>query len=134
MTLEQRAAIRAARKEQATQTLQQAQGAAASASGTSAAARPLLSPFWSRWMWYIGLGVPTVLISWGFQDDKSPPAQFSRMIGLSGWIGTYTDQMAKPSHDKLLPDWADVSLSGLSLTLLHYLGTHPACLHPYLHG
>jgi hypothetical protein len=62
----------------------------------------------SRWAWYLGLGVPTALLVWGFQDENSPPAKLSRMVGLTGLIESYADRLAKPSFDKLLPDWSQV--------------------------
>jgi hypothetical protein len=64
----------------------------------------------SRWAWYLGLGVPTALLVWAFQDENSPPARLSRMIGLTGLIEGYADRLAKPSFDKLLPDWSQVRL------------------------
>ena len=119
--LEERAQLRAARKERATRLLQQQQqqqqqlqsaseGTATSPAGSSAAVASSKPPSlaWSRWIWYLGLGIPTGLLVWGFQDEASPPAKFAKFIGLTGLIQGYTDQLAKPSYDKLLPDWSQV--------------------------
>lgn len=129
ITKQERGALRAARKEQASRLLQQQQtgGGGAGASNTATAAatttaaaggvaasptataanRPsmLMS---SRWMWYLGLGIPTGLLIWGLNDPDSPPAKLSDMIGLTSFISSYTDQIARPSHEKLLPDWSQM--------------------------
>ena len=42
------------------------------------------------------------------RDPDSPPAKFSELIGLTGLIKSFTDEIAKPSHEKLLPDWSQV--------------------------
>lgn len=115
----ERAELRSARKERATRTLQQQQqggetveggatSAAAAASGSTTLSTTK-SLAMSRWIWYLGLGVPTVLLVWGFQDEKSPPAKFCKLIGLTGLVSGWTDQLAKPSFDKLLPDWSQVN-------------------------
>lgn len=119
ITKEERAALRAARKERAARLLQQQQqgtaeaGASASTTAssttTTTASRPASSIFMSRWMWYLGIAVPTGLVVWGAQDENSPPAKFSKFIGLTGLISSFADEMAKPAHDKLLPDWSQVS-------------------------
>jgi hypothetical protein len=62
----------------------------------------------SRYVWYLSVGVPSALLLWGFSDENSPPAQFSRMIGLTDFVGQYTEEIARPSHTKLLPDWSQV--------------------------
>jgi len=41
---------------------------------------------------------------WAMYDDNSPPAQLSKWIGLTEW----TQKMAKPVYDKLLPDWSQM--------------------------
>jgi mitochondrial import inner membrane translocase subunit TIM50 len=130
ITKQERAALRSARKEQASRLLQEQQqtggtAAAATAPVTAAATtstataassvatattgggRPsmLMS---SRWMWYLGLGIPTGLLIWGLNDSDSPPAKFSQLIGLTSLIASYTDQIARPSHEKLLPDWSQM--------------------------
>jgi mitochondrial import inner membrane translocase subunit TIM50 len=125
ITKQERAALRSARKEQASRLMQaQQSGGATTATSTTASAsataaaststassggavRPsmLLS---SRWMWYLGLGIPTGLLIWGLNDPDSPPAKFSQLIGLSSFIASYTDQIARPSHEKLLPDWSQM--------------------------
>jgi hypothetical protein len=114
VTKKERVALRAARKERAAQFLQQAKGvegeAASSSTSSSStvgsgAARSIMS---SKYIWYASVGVPSALLLWAFSDSDSPPAKFSRMIGLTGFVRQYTDEIAKPSHDKLLPDWSQV--------------------------
>ena len=95
----ERDALRQARKEQAAKVLQQQ-----SAKVTTTKAVQLSS----RWVWYISVGVPSALLVWGFNDETSPPAQFSEMIGLTSLIQSFSEDFAKPSHDKLLPDWSQV--------------------------
>jgi len=106
VTPEERAALRAARKERATAMLQQQQKAEDGAVAGATGSRHLMM---SRWMWYVGIAVPSGLLFWGFNDENSPPAKFSRMIGLTDLVTSFTDQVAKPSHEKLLPDWSQVS-------------------------
>ena len=115
LTAEQRAAIRAARKERATAALQQAQGGsateqAASSSSSSSVMSTFFNPKYSRFLWYVGVGAPTILLSWAIYDDTSPPAKLAKAVGLADLIGNYTSQISKPVYDKLLPDWADVSV------------------------
>lgn len=114
---EERASLRAARKERATQTLQQitGDGAAAAASAKSAGSASgggvdsaLSRALGSRWIWYAGVGLPAGILVWLFSDENSPPAKACRWIGLTKFISGYTDQIAKPSHAKLLPDWSQV--------------------------
>jgi hypothetical protein len=105
----ERAALRAARKAQATERLAQLGGqpAGTAASGATTALKgPNMKV--SRWMWYVAVGLPSGLLIWGSSDENSPPAKFSRMIGLSAFVGSFTDSFAKPSFDKLLPDWSQV--------------------------
>lgn len=117
---QERAALRASRRERAAQLLQQQQAgaAAASASSGSVATRRFMA---SRWIWYAAVGVPSALLVWGFSDENSPPAKFSEMIGLTGFIRSYTDEIAKPSHDKLLPDWSQVRTFERCLLCLSFL-------------
>jgi hypothetical protein len=96
ITLAERAALRQARREQATRILQQSQ------LQTKAS---FLVP---RWVWTMAVAVPVGLFAWGYNDDTSPPAQFSQWIGFTAFVQSFTDQVAKPSHDKLLPDWSQV--------------------------
>lgn len=108
ITAQERAALRAARKERAAQLLQQHQkeaGDAVASNAGSVATKRFLA---SRWIWYAAVGVPSALLVWGFSDENSPPAKLAEMIGLTGFIRNYTDEIAKPSHDKLLPDWSQV--------------------------
>mmetsp|Transcript_23460 Transcript_23460/g.54503 ORF Transcript_23460/g.54503 Transcript_23460/m.54503 type:complete len:189 (-) Transcript_23460:931-1497(-) len=117
VSLEERAILRAARKKRATQTLQREQGGDTSTSTTTA------SPsFWatnSRWIWYLGVFVPSGLFAWAINDENSPPAKISRMIGLTKFITGFTDEISKPPHEKLLPDWDQVRSSSLIVC------THP---------
>jgi hypothetical protein len=109
VTKEERIALRAARKEHAAQVIQQAKGVEgeASSASTSTSGRSFLN---SKYLWYASVGVPSALLVWGVSDTNSPPAKFSKLIGLTGLIERFTREIAKPSHDKLLPDWSQVGL------------------------
>jgi len=120
----ERAALRAARKERATKVIEQQKNAgvegatAATAEGATSTAAALSSQTssgssrpnlaLSRYIWYLSVGVPSVLLVWGFSDEKSPPARFCRAIGLTDFVSSYTEEIAKPAHNKLLPDWSQV--------------------------
>ena len=114
----ERAALRAARKERASkvleqqqqqqQTLQQPTTTMSSTSSSSSPGAATAHTAMSRYIWYLSVGVPSLLLAWGFSDENSPPAQFCRAVGLTGYIRSYTDEIAKPAHTKLLPDWAHV--------------------------
>jgi hypothetical protein len=111
VTPEERQALRRARKEQAAKMLQQGGAAGESTQGSSSASSSAavhLSSKHSRWVWYIGVSVPTAILIWGFNDEKSPPAKLSEMIGLTSLIRNFSEDFARPSHDKLLPDWSQV--------------------------
>jgi hypothetical protein len=110
VSLEERAALRATRKERASRVLQQhqQQGHATATEATGAVSQRSLR--YSRWMWYVGVGVPTGLLAWGMNDEDSPPAKLSRAVGLTSMIQGFVDPLAKPTHDKLLPDWSQVSI------------------------
>jgi hypothetical protein len=107
ITKEERIALRAARKERAAQVIQQAKGVEgeASSASTSNSGRNFLN---SKYMWYASVGVPSALLIWAVSNSNSPPAKLSKMIGLTGLIERFTREIAKPSHDKLLPDWSQV--------------------------
>jgi hypothetical protein len=111
ISLSQRAALRAARKERATKMLEQQKAETSGTGGTSGStgtsSRTNLAM--SRYIWYLSVGVPSVLLVWGFGDENSPPAKLCRVVGLTDFIRSYTDEIAKPSHNKLLPDWSQVS-------------------------
>ena len=119
VTKEERQALREARKLQAAKVLQKGESGEAVASGASATANSISKH--SRWVWYIGVGVPSALLVWGMNDENSPPAKFSSLIGLTGMIRNFSEDFAKPSHEKLLPDWSQVSfhLSCLFVCLLN---------------
>lgn len=122
----ERAQLRAARRERAAAFLQSqeggaAAGAAGAASGEAGAASAaaakgassssggglMLGP---RVVYGVGLGLPTVLLFWGIYDEDSPPAKFSRAIGLTAKISSVTDEFARPAREKLIPDWSQVCL------------------------
>jgi hypothetical protein len=104
VTKEERVLLRAARKKQASDALAKEQGTAASGGAQLSAARV-------KYVWYMGVLVPTGLFAWAYNDENSPPAQLFRMVGLTGLITSYTDEISKPAHEKLLPDWNQVSFS-----------------------
>jgi len=112
VSMEERAANRAARKERASKLIAQAQGTTVQeASGaTLAVPAAVRSVRATRWVWYLGVAVPASLLFWGYNDENSPPARLSDAIGLTDLISSYTNQFAEPSHDKLLPDWSQVSV------------------------
>ncbi|KAL7579690.1 hypothetical protein ACA910_021836 [Epithemia clementina (nom. ined.)] len=126
---EERDALRKARKEQAAQVLQEQQqtastgastpAAAAAASSSTGAAKSSTtsSPSSSLtmtiyrmgwWLYVGGLGIPTALLIWGWNDETSPPAQVAKWTGLSQLVKNFADELSKPSHDKLLPDWSQM--------------------------
>lgn len=108
VTLEERTAQRVARKERASRVLQQQkQAEGTQAAGTLAAPSSLTM---SRYMWYVIIGMPIGLLGWAYSSPDNPPSRFAKWIGLTDWISSYTDVFAKPSFDKLLPDWSQVRL------------------------
>ena len=123
----ERAQLRVARRERAAAFLQSQEGGAAAAAGSDAGAASaaaaakgassssggglMLGP---RVVYGVGLGLPTVLLFWGIYDEDSPPAKFSRAIGLTAKISSVTDEFARPAREKLIPDWSQVC----SLTVL----------------
>lgn len=118
VTSEERAALRKARKERGMQAIQQQQqqgggsGAANAEAMASSANKssPVMNLGSSRWVWYMGVAIPTGLLVWGLNDSDSPPAKLSNAIGFTGLISNLTDDFTKPSHQKLLPDWSQVRL------------------------
>jgi import inner membrane translocase subunit TIM50 len=112
VTTTERATLRAARKERATEVLSGAQqastaGAEAGASN-SATSKATISAHNVKYYWYVGLGVPTFLLGWGIYDPTSPPAKLAKAVGLTGYVHTVSDEFARPAHAKLLPDWTDM--------------------------
>jgi len=121
----ERAQLRAARRERAAAFLQSQEGggatagaaaaaggeasaaSAAAAKGASSSSRGglMLGP---RVVYGVGLGLPTILLFWGIYDEDSPPAKFSRAIGLTAKISSVTDEFARPAREKLIPDWSQV--------------------------
>lgn len=104
ISLQERAALRAARKERATKMLEQQK--TETSGGTQGSSLSNLAR--SHYFWHVCVGVPSALLVWGFADENSLPAKFCRMIGLTDFIRSYTEEIAKPSHNKLLPDWSQV--------------------------
>ena len=132
----ERAKLRAVRKERATKFMaDQQQGGSEGAVGSSSSSakgvtRTNLAT--SHYLWYLSVGIPAGLLIWGFNDENSPPAQFCRMTGITSFIRSYTDEIAKPVYDKLLPDWSQVNfLFGCGFTAIDLLDrlleiqTHP---------
>lgn len=112
---QEREALRLARRERAARVLeQQGMGEAAASGSVGSSSGGLLSPKHSRWVWYIGIGVPCGLLGWGVGDENSPPAKLSEMIGLTALIQSFSEDFAKPSHEKLLPDWSQASFVWLN--------------------
>ena len=105
VSLEERATLRAARKARASQMVGGAESTAASSSTRMSA----MHVRFGWWVWGLGLMVPTGLFAWAYNDETSPPAKFSEMVGLTAWIKQWTDPLALPAHEKLLPDWNQVS-------------------------
>jgi len=100
VSLTERVALRAARKERGRKLLNPANTSeSATAGGTYISSNAL------KYICYFIVVVPSGLFAWGYNDDDSPPAKFSEYIGLTGFISNYTDEVCKPTHEKLLPDW-----------------------------
>lgn len=106
ITLQERAALRAARRERANKFVQEAKGIESGSVGTASSTKVLTS----KYTWYAAIGIPSVLLAWGLSDENSPPAQFSKLIGLTDLIEQLSDSYAKPAHAKLLPDWSQVRI------------------------
>ncbi len=110
---EQRAALRQARKERSIAQSQQAQSQSSSSSSSSSAASSSSSlkttssskPFNPTVVYGLGLAIPTLILAWGVYDHESPPAKFASFLGFDEVF----DSFAKPTYDKLLPNWNDVS-------------------------
>jgi len=101
ITPQQRTALRAERRERGKALLAAAQGNASSSTSSK-------SLYTSRWIWYAGLSVPTILIGWTLQDSSSPPARALDALGVTAWIAHYTDQVAQPVYATLLPAWTEM--------------------------
>ena len=101
VTAQERIALRAARKERAAKLL----GTAGDGASRAATGRGIVG---NQYFWYASFIIPSGILVWGFRDENSPPAKFADMIGLTGFLQTYIDDIAKPSHEKLLPDWSQV--------------------------
>lgn len=103
-SIQERAALRAARRERANQFIQEATGVE---SGTTRAASST-KVLTSKYTWYAAVGIPSAILAWGLSDENSPPAEFSRLLGLTGMIEALSESYARPAHAKLLPDWSQV--------------------------
>eukprot|EP00533_Pseudo-nitzschia_delicatissima_P005999 CAMPEP_0116104362 /NCGR_PEP_ID=MMETSP0327-20121206/14410_1 /TAXON_ID=44447 /ORGANISM="Pseudo-nitzschia delicatissima, Strain B596" /LENGTH=425 /DNA_ID=CAMNT_0003596599 /DNA_START=156 /DNA_END=1433 /DNA_ORIENTATION=- len=98
VTAAERIALRAARKERASKLLNLNASSEAKSRGFVG----------NKYFWYASFIVPSGILVWGLTDENSPPAQFADLIGLTGFLSTYIDDIAKPSHEKLLPDWSQM--------------------------
>jgi hypothetical protein len=113
ITVEERAKLHAVRKERATKFMaDQQQGGGGDSTGAQtiqgrSVTRTNLAT--SHYIWYLSVGIPAGLLIWGFNDENSPPAQFCRITGITAFVRSYTDEIAKPVYDKLLPDWSQVN-------------------------
>lgn len=103
VTAQERTALREARKERAAKFLDKA--VEGGSSGAAGGKRGFVA---NKYFWYASFIVPTGILVWGLRDESSPPAKFAELIGLTGFLQTYIDDIAKPSHDKLLPDWSQM--------------------------
>jgi hypothetical protein len=111
VTPDERAALRASRKARTSPSSNQSPksgGGQPDAAHSSMTAQ--ISASRAKYVWYLGLIVPTGLFAWGYNDENSPPAKFSEIVGLTGVIRGFADEIAKPAHEKLLPDWNQVSI------------------------
>eukprot|EP00536_Pseudo-nitzschia_multiseries_P016449 jgi/Psemu1/263662/estExt_Genewise1Plus.C_11180008 len=113
VTAQERIALRAARKERAASFLRKAgaggEGAAgAGAAGGSGSGAKRGGFVANKYFWYASFVVPTGILVWGLGDSNSPPARFCELIGLTQYIEGWVDDIAKPSHEKLLPDWSQM--------------------------
>lgn len=111
ISTEERAALRAARRERGRQILQQQQQQGAQVeTNLTATAKFHNRVAGSRWLWYVGIVVPTALVTWAVNDETSPPARLAESMGVAGWVRSKFEEMAVPQYDKLLPDWSQVSI------------------------
>mmetsp|Transcript_18920 Transcript_18920/g.28016 ORF Transcript_18920/g.28016 Transcript_18920/m.28016 type:complete len:419 (-) Transcript_18920:20-1276(-) len=99
VSLEERAALRAARKKRSQNIVQGDKASSSDSAGNALSAGRI------KWVWYMSVILPTGIFAWAYNDENSPPAKLSKWIGLTGFITHYTDEISKPSHEKLLPDW-----------------------------
>ena len=123
ITVEERAKLRALRKERATKFMgnqQQGGGSGGGGGGGNWIVNPA-NRATSHYLWYFLVGVPAGLLIWGFNDENSPPAQFCRVTGITAWVRSYTDVIAKPVYDKLLPDWSQVRWSQFNQYIYIYM-------------
>ena len=104
ISVEERAALRAARRERANQLIQETTGAETGTTGTASSTKVLTS----KYTWYAAVGIPSAILAWGLSDENSPPARLSKQIGLTGLIEDLADTYTKPAHSKLLPAWSQV--------------------------
>lgn len=114
VTAQERIALRAARKERAAKVLNT--GGEGASGGAAGGKRSFVA---NKYFWYASFIVPSGILVWGFSDENSLPAQFSKFIGLTGFLQTYIDDIAKPSYEKLLPDWSQVcSINSITVTCI----------------
>mmetsp|Transcript_18695 Transcript_18695/g.24280 ORF Transcript_18695/g.24280 Transcript_18695/m.24280 type:complete len:422 (+) Transcript_18695:196-1461(+) len=107
VTKEQRAALRAARKEKAQAFRKDQDGSSAAEGSGGFGGKQKMTPISgsnAKLLWYAGAGIPTLLIAWGVWDNESPPAKLAYMLGLK----KFQDTFYVPPTNKLLPNWEDM--------------------------
>ena len=102
----ERATLRAARRERANKFIQEATGVESGSAGTASTTKVLTS----KYTWYSGVAIPSIILAWGLSDENSPPAILSKKIGLTDLIEDLAETYTKPAHAKLLPDWSQVRI------------------------
>lgn len=104
ISIQERAALRATRRERANQFIQEATGVKSGTTGAASSTKVLTS----KYTWYAAIGIPSAILAWGLSDENSPPAECSRQIGLTRVIENLSESYARPAHAKLLPDWSQM--------------------------
>ena len=109
VSAEERAALRKERKKQSNQQATAASATEGSSSTSSSVAASSSSttkgkPMDARLIFGLGVGIPTLLLTWGVYDPNSPPAKVASYVGFDDVY----DSFAKPNEDKLLPNWHDM--------------------------
>jgi len=108
VTAQERIALRAARKERAAKFLSRGEGSSGGAGGSGSAGGSKRGFVANKYFWYASFVVPSGILVWGLSDSNSPPAKLCELIGLTKFIEEFVDDIAKPSHEKLLPDWSQM--------------------------
>jgi len=107
----QREQLRLARKSRAMDLLQS--GAkpslgAASKEGGQSSSNIMKSKLSGKWFWYLGFGIPTGLVLWTVLDENSPMNKLASLLGIKPIVDEFANYYAKPSREKLLPDWSQM--------------------------